>query len=139
VKLYIQLFLISILIFSVNKCSGQHSPNTKSSNIVEAPYHIYEFEKLFTVNLSGRGNNQLYAGISLGYPEKQTQLLNELNLRKFQIRTMIELILASKRKSNLDNPEGIKILKEEIRNSINQILKNGKIAEIYFREFKFSK
>jgi flagellar basal body-associated protein FliL len=68
------------------------------------------------------------AKIAFGYENKK--LNSELVIRKNQIHDIIVLILASKKKEEIIKQE--KALKLEIQNAINNILKGGKIRDVYF-------
>ncbi|MCX8058400.1 MAG: flagellar basal body-associated FliL family protein [Spirochaetes bacterium] len=73
--------------------------------------------------------------IALAFDKNNTILASELDSRKAQIRDMINNILSSKFMRELVTIEGKNNLKLEIKNSINNILKNGRISDVYFIDF----
>lgn len=73
--------------------------------------------------------------IYIAYPEKNTPLMMELGQRKFQIRDEVIKAVSSRKKEDLDEPIEREDLKEELKKSINNILVNGEILDIYFDEF----
>jgi|YNPMSStandDraft_2_1061718.scaffolds.fasta_scaffold00003_42 flagellar FliL protein len=73
--------------------------------------------------------------IALAFDKNNTILSSELDSRKAQIRDIINIILSSKYMRELVTTEGKNNLKLEIKNSINNILKNGRISDIYFVDF----
>ncbi len=72
--------------------------------------------------------------ISLGY-EKDTQLNKELGERKDQIMHILNILLQGKKYDELKSESDMLALGEEIKAHVNQILKEGKVKEVYFKEF----
>jgi len=64
--------------------------------------------------------------------EKYDLLAAELGERQSQIQDIINTILIGKT-TEVNSREGKKALKEEIKKAINDILREGKIEEIYFQ------
>ncbi|MBW7858856.1 MAG: flagellar basal body-associated FliL family protein, partial [Leptonema sp. (in: Bacteria)] len=52
-----------------------------------------------------------------------------------QLRNIINLILAGKSRDELTTIQGQLELREEIKASINHVLSEGKVEEVYFSEF----
>jgi len=72
--------------------------------------------------------------ISLAY-EDNPLLASELGSRKDQIQHMVNILLQGKKFEELNSVRGALDLSEDIKAHINVILINGKIREIYFKEF----
>ncbi|MBL8020675.1 MAG: flagellar basal body-associated FliL family protein [Leptospirales bacterium] len=74
------------------------------------------------------------ARITLGY-QKESALTNELTERQEQMRNILNLILAGKRRDQISTVEQQLELREEMKQSLNHILSSGKIQDVYFSEF----
>ena len=59
----------------------------------------------------------------------------ELTKRKDQIQHIVNIILQGKRYDDLDSVSDAVALSEEIKAHINVIMVNGKIKEVYYKEF----
>jgi flagellar FliL protein len=74
------------------------------------------------------------AKISMGFdPEKKTVAF-ELSARKREIQNIIFLYLSGKTKAEL-RPERYTQIQEDLKNSINKVMREGKIDQVTFREF----
>jgi len=108
--------------------------NPAHGNSIEQPLGpIYSLET-FIVNLADKGGNRylrVTMDFELGNPEVQT----ELNKRLPQIRDSILMILPSKRFDDISSVEGKIALRDEILEKLNSLLTQGKITNIYFKEF----
>lgn len=76
--------------------------------------------------------------ISLGYEKDDIQLQTELIERNVQIRHIINILLSGKRHQDLDSVEKKIDLAEEIKASINIILRHGQVKEVYYKSFILS-
>jgi flagellar FliL protein len=93
----------------------------------------------FTINTSDVDEQHVIrVTIALAYTQKDAAVSAELAQREAQIRDIINRILSSKRKDEIDSIEGKENLKNEIKNAINNILVNGKIKDVYFIDFFIS-
>lgn len=93
----------------------------------------------FTINTSDiEEQHVIRLTIALAYTQKDAAVSAELAQREAQIRDIINRILSSKRKDEIDSIEGKENLKNEIKNAINNILVNGKIKDVYFIDFFIS-
>ena len=80
-----------------------------------------------------RGLRHLRATISLGVsPAKAAEQLQSQNPR---LRDAIIRILTAKAVEKLDDPEDREFIKDEIRFTLNRLLKQGEILEVYFTDF----
>jgi len=71
----------------------------------------------------------------LAFEPGNKALSGELAQRAPQLRNIINLILAGKTKEELSTQQGQLELREEIKASINHVLSEGKVEEVYFSEF----
>ncbi|MEJ5272572.1 MAG: flagellar basal body-associated FliL family protein [Spirochaetota bacterium] len=93
----------------------------------------------FTINTADIDEQHVIrVTIALAYTQKDAAVSAELAQREAQIRDIINRILSSKRKDEIDSIDGKENLKNEIKNAINNILVNGKIKDVYFIDFFIS-
>jgi flagellar FliL protein len=59
----------------------------------------------------------------------------ELDSRKTQIRDILLMLLTSKRQSDIESPDGKRILRDEIFTRINKVLVTGAVRQVFFTEF----
>jgi flagellar FliL protein len=94
--------------------------------------------KEFSISTKDEQNHFIKVKLSLGYPKEDLKLQTELIERKVQIRHIINILLSGKRYQDLDSVEEKIDLAEEIKASINTILRNGQVKEVYYQEFVLS-
>jgi flagellar FliL protein len=94
---------------------------------------IYSLET-FIVNLADKGGNR-YLRVTIDLELGTPQLEGELNKRLPQIRDSILMILPSKRFEDISSVEGKIALRDEILGKLNGFLAQGKISNMYFKEF----
>jgi flagellar FliL protein len=88
----------------------------------------------FVVNLNDPGGKRyLKTKIELEYTD--SKLGDELKQRLPQLRDAILLLLSSKTLADIQGIDGKIALRTELIMRINQILKTGKIRNLYFTEF----
>lgn len=91
----------------------------------------------FVVNLAGsKGRKVLKVNMELEV--KGTEIVQEIDNRKAQIRDFIIIILSSKSYEEVSAKEGIDALKNEIKDNINSFLSKGKIVNVYFTELIYN-
>jgi flagellar FliL protein len=94
---------------------------------------IYALET-FIVNLADKGGNRylrVTMDLELGNPELEV----ELGKRLPQVRDSILMILPSKRFDDINSVEGKIALRDEIIETLNGFFTQGKVTNIYFKEF----
>ncbi|MEE8591691.1 MAG: flagellar basal body-associated FliL family protein [Spirochaetia bacterium] len=74
------------------------------------------------------------ARISLGYEPGNQQLAIEIASRKREIQNIVLLYLSNKKRDQL-RPERYAQIQEELKSSINRVLKEGQIEQVVFRDF----
>jgi flagellar FliL protein len=88
----------------------------------------------FIVNLADQGGNRylrVTMDLELGSPELET----EISQRLPQVRDSILMILPTKRFEDISTVQGKISLRDEMLETINGFLAQGKITTIYFKEF----
>lgn len=94
---------------------------------------IYALET-FIVNLADKGGNRylrVTMDLELGNPELEA----ELGKRLPQVRDSILMILPSKRFEDINSVEGKIALRDEILETLNGFFTQGKVTNIFFKEF----
>lgn len=101
---------------------------------IEQPLGTIYALDTFIVNLADKGGNRylrVTMDLELGIPE----LESELKKRLPQVRDSILMILPSKRFEDISSVEGKIALRDQILETLNGFLTQGKITNIYFKEF----
>lgn len=94
---------------------------------------LFEQES-FIVNLADPGGKRyLRVGISLEVPDSKKG--DDLKNRLPQLRDAIILALSAKRLDEIHTPEGKAKLKEELITSMNALMKEEMVKNLYFKEF----
>lgn len=91
----------------------------------------------FLVNLSGNRGNKLLK-VSMELEVENDKVAEEIDKRKPQVRDIIIILLSSKTFAQLSATEGKEFLREEIRDTVNSFLTQGKIKRVLFTEFIFN-
>jgi len=74
------------------------------------------------------------AKISMGFDKDSKTIAFELSERKREIQNIVFLYLSGRSKAEL-RPESYTQILEDLKNSINKVMREGKIKEVAFREF----
>lgn len=88
----------------------------------------------FIVNLADKGGNR-YLRVTMDLELQNAELKDELSKRLPQVRDSILMILPSKRFEDISSAAGKTALRDEILEKTNGILTQGKVTNIYFKEF----
>ncbi len=100
------------------------------------PLDTFELTEDFKVNTADTGETHfIKLRLSFGFEPGNAGLATEIAARKPQLRNIINLILAGKKKEQLSTVQDQLDLREEIKASVNHIMSEGKISEVYFNEF----
>ncbi len=141
--LYVALGIVGIILMSVvayyvaRAAATQQYKEVASIAVVKPPppTENFNFADEFRVNIADRdANSFVKLKLSLGFDPGNPALSAELAQRVPQLRNIVNLVLAGKSRQNLATIEDRLELQEEIKASINHVLSNGKIREIYFNE-----
>jgi flagellar protein FliL len=88
----------------------------------------------FIVNLSGSKGRRI-AKVNMELELEGSNVQDEIEKRKAQIRDIIIIILSSKTYDDVATREGKDGLRAEIKDTVNAFLSKGKITNVYFTEF----
>jgi flagellar FliL protein len=88
----------------------------------------------FIVNLADKGGNR-YLRVTMDLELGNSDLEDELNKRLPQVRDSLLMILPSKRFEDISTVQGKMALRDEVLETLNGFLAQGKITNIYFKEF----
>jgi flagellar FliL protein len=134
------LFLMIGISYLVSKYMME-ATYEKEQQILTAPPPIplghFDLEE-FAVSTRDPEAHFIKLKLSLGYNKEDLKLQTELIERTVQLRHIINILLSGKRYEDLDSVEEKIDLAEEIKASINIVLRNGQIKEVYYREFVLS-
>lgn len=89
----------------------------------------------FVVNLIDDGRGPRYLKTEIQFELEDEAVRVEVDGRLSQIRDEILMLLTSKRVTDVETPDGKRILKDEIFTRVNKILVTGRIKQVYFNEF----
>ena len=88
----------------------------------------------FIVNLADKGG-QRYLRVTIDLELGSPKLETELEKRLPQVRDSILMILPSKRFNDISSVQGKTALRDEILENLNGYFTQGKITNLYFKEF----
>lgn len=132
------LLVIVISMFVAQRAATSTFKQLKNTALVKAPppLEVFNFVDEFRINTSDVGESHfIKLKLSFGIESGQQALSEELVKRVPQMQNIINLIISRKSKEELKTVIQQLDLREEIKAHINHILTNGKVKEVYFREF----
>jgi flagellar FliL protein len=88
----------------------------------------------FIVNLADKGGTR-YLRVTMDLELGNSDLKSELNKRLPQVRDSLLMILPTKRYEDISTVQGKTALRDEMLKTLNNFLAQGKIINIYFKEF----
>jgi flagellar FliL protein len=88
----------------------------------------------FIVNLADKGGTR-YLRVTMDLELGNPELKDELNKRLPQVRDSLLMILPTKRYEDISTVQGKTALRDEMLKTLNNFLAQGKIINIYFKEF----
>ena len=88
----------------------------------------------FIVNLADKGGTR-YLRVTMDLELGNSDLEDELHKRLPQVRDSLLMILPSKRFEDISTVQGKTALRDEMLEALNGYLGQGKIINIYFKEF----
>ena len=88
----------------------------------------------FIVNLADKGGTR-YLRVTMDLELGNSDLEDELHKRLPQVRDSLLMILPSKRFEDISTVQGKTALRDEMLEALNGYLGQGKITNIYFKEF----
>ena len=91
----------------------------------------------FIVNLAGAKGHKV-AKVNMELELQGDRAAEEIDKRKAQIRDIIIILLSSKTYEEVSTREGKNNLRNEIKDTINSFLVQGKITGVFFTEFIYN-
>lgn len=132
------IIIVGVAYFVAQRAATSVFKQQKNIALVKAPppLDVYNFVDEFRINTADEGEAHFVKlKLSFGVETGQPALTQELASRVPQMQNIINLIISRKKKEELKRVTDKLDLMEEIKAHINHILTNGKIKEVYFREF----
>jgi flagellar FliL protein len=108
-------------------------PNGQGASIDQPLGPIFSL-KTFIVNLADKGGNR-YLRVTMDLELGSPELESEIEKRLPQVRDGILMILPTKRFEDISTVQGKIALRDEVLETLNGFLAQGKIINIYFKEF----
>jgi len=144
--------MTAVAFFLVTRLAGQSvapAPAGQSSTVESQPDNIddgeedtygddfkgpeYDFEDL-VVNPQGT-NGTRFLKVRIIAVVRSSGVGREMESRNTQLKHLLISIIKSKTVEEIDTPEGIEVLREDIKTGLNSILGRGKVRQIYFTDF----
>ena len=100
------------------------------------PQAIYRFPGTLETETADVGSKAVIRlSLSVGFDRGNDRLASEIASRAPQLRDVVLSILRRKKKAELESAlEQVK-LREQIKGRMNELLRAGRVREVYFREF----
>ncbi|MBN2144225.1 MAG: flagellar basal body-associated FliL family protein [Candidatus Aureabacteria bacterium] len=100
------------------------------------PDLIESFDTLIVNIMGTQGTRYLKVSVSLELEAKnEDQMKKEFETRKYQMTDILNSIFSSKPMEQIDNPASRNNIKREIRDKLNELLINGQVKDVFFRDF----
>ena len=126
---------------SVNSIANKQATSVykqqRNIALVKAPpsLDVFNFNNEFKIKTKDYSDSYVKMKLSFGTEKGQPALSAELYEKEKQMENIIFRIISQKPKDELKTISDQLDLREEIKAHVNHILTNGKIKEVYFREF----
>ena len=115
------------------EAEAQHKEATEEKEVIGKVVPL----ETFIVNLAGSKGRRI-AKVNIELELKGDHAAEEIDKRKAQIRDIIIIIISSKTYEEVSSREGRDGLKNEIKDTINSFLVQGKISNVLFTEFIYN-
>lgn len=116
---------------------GEHDTQLKESkeaNLARKPVVPLE---TFIVNLAGSRGRRV-AKVNIEFEVSVPLVQAELDQRKAQVRDIVIILLSGKTYEQIEKPEGRNQLRDEIKDTVNAFLTQGKIENVFFTDFIYN-
>ncbi len=110
-------------------------PGLRTTEQKRLPLATFELKEFMSNTADEDTTHFVRMKMSIGYEKNNLLLQTELSERRIQIFDLILLTLNGKKKNDLDTAQKKQDLKDELIKKINALLTNGKIDDIYYKEF----
>ncbi|MEN0058649.1 MAG: flagellar basal body-associated FliL family protein [Bdellovibrio sp.] len=115
------------------EAEAQHKEATEEKEVIGKVVPL----ETFIVNLAGSKGRKV-AKVNMELEVKGDHVLEEIEKRKAQIRDIIIILLSSKTYEDVSSREGKDGLRNEIKDTVNSFLVQGKISNVFFTEFIYN-
>lgn len=132
----IVLFVLGLIVLGAASFGGMYL-FMKTNNTIESKEKIVEKTYVdlgeFTVNLADPSGKRYFKGqLSVGYDSSEKKLATEINNNMVIVRDAVIFYLKTKEAEFVNNSQNIEQIKEEIKESINKELLQGKVLDVRF-------
>ncbi len=154
VLIVVNMFFLAGVGWMIYQGKKKDSAEPKIEHVIKGEHETQESEhkeekqfigkvvplETFIVNLAGsKGRKVAKVMMELELKDNEGKnVADEIDKRKAQVRDIIIIILSSKKYEEVSNKDGIENLKNEIKDTINSFLTNGKINNVFFTEFIYN-
>jgi flagellar FliL protein len=129
------LFMMWNQLSSLNaKSNANANVQPDQEAVLEHPLGPIFSLETFIVNLADKGGNR-YLRVTMDLELGNPELEGEIDKRLPQVRDSVLMILPTKRFEDISTVQGKTALRDEILDTINGYLAQGKITNIFFKEF----
>ncbi|WP_213974871.1 flagellar basal body-associated FliL family protein [Tepidanaerobacter acetatoxydans] len=129
IMIVLLLFILMLLTSGVAYFVAKNIAGNNNKTVVEQSKSNITYDAgEFLTNLSDKG----YIRLSLVYLLNSKDVENELELKESEIRDKIFVILRSETYDSIKDSKGMENLRKKIKESLNQILNDGSIVDVYF-------
>ncbi|AHI06942.1 flagellar protein FliL [Bdellovibrio bacteriovorus W] len=115
------------------EAGAQHREATEEKEVIGKVIPL----ETFIVNLAGSKGRKV-AKVNMELEVKGNHVLEEIEKRKAQVRDIIIILLSAKTYEEVSTREGKDNLRNEIKDTINSFLVQGKISNVFFTEFIYN-
>lgn len=134
IMLFATLGLVALMALFYVKQSGLLQKFLGEKEAKPKPPLVYTFEQQFLVNLADEDVLR-YVKVVLGVSTYDQKVIDEIKKRMVEVRDAIILVISSRKSEELLKPEGKKKLKNDIVETLNNLLSSGKVEQVYFVDF----
>ena len=143
ILLFVAAGLVVVIIAIVAGSMAGKSSSTKSGyakdkealKTKKKPLKVFDLKQFMANTADIDASHLVRIKLKLAYEAGDIKLMTELNARRAQIRDIIMLFFNDKKKRNLDTALKKRKLKGELMKTINRILIDGEIKNIFYEEF----
>jgi flagellar FliL protein len=95
---------------------------------------VYYEMDTFMANLADQGGKR-FLKVTAKVKVSSPQVADECKLRSFEMRDRVLTLLTSKGSEEIFSPEDKLVLKKQILETLNRILRKGQVLDVYFTDF----
>jgi flagellar protein FliL len=131
----VAVYFIITKVFAPAAAQDLHSkPAAEEKKVTEEQTPQIVVVKDVIVNPAGTNGSHLLV-TTIGLEVNTTEAKTELEQKEVQTRDILVTILTGKRMDELTTPDQKELLREEIQQRMNKILKSGPLSKVYISKF----